>query len=110
MEQTVRRRIRGQVLATIAGFSVIAAVLALVALPISGTKPRPAHLPSALAANAAFERGLALAAAPAAATDAVAIAIKNYDVVPAALTVPVGTKVTWTNDDTAPPTVTVQSG
>ena len=40
----------------------------------------------------------------------VPVAIKNYAFSPAALTVSVGTKVTWTNDDTAPHTVTVSSG
>ena len=109
MNETVRHRMRARVLATVAGFSLVAAVLALVALPSSGAKPKPAYLPSAAAANAAFERGLSMAAAPTA-TSGVAVAIKNYAFAPAALTIPVGTKVTWTNDDTAPHTVTIQSG
>ncbi|HVV13580.1 cupredoxin family copper-binding protein [Amycolatopsis sp.] len=40
----------------------------------------------------------------------VQVAIKNYAYDPAALTVAVGDTVTWTNDDTAPHTVTVSDG
>jgi plastocyanin len=95
-------------LATVAGLSLVAAVLALVALPSSGAKAKPAYLPSGAAANAAYERGLSMATPMA--TSGTAVAIKNYAFVPAALTVAVGTKVTWTNDDAAPHTVTIQSG
>ena len=105
----VRRRMRGQALATIAGVSVIACVLALIALPSSGAKTVPLRMPSAAAANAAFVKGLA-AAPEMTAASGVPIAIKNYAFSPSALTVSVGTKVTWTNDDTAPHTVTVSSG
>jgi plastocyanin len=107
------RRLKRQAVATAAGISVVATVLALIALPSSGTKPPAVHLPTAHAANAAFMKGLTAAAplaAPAAAAAGTPVAIKNYAFAPAALTVAVGTKVTWTNDDTAPHTVTVQSG
>jgi len=114
---TVGRRL----LAATAGVGVIATVLAFVAL----SRPERAHtqvrLPSAKAANAAFQLGLAkapanaapaAALAPKAATPAgtTAVEIKNYAYSPAALTVAVGTKVTWTNYDTAPHTVTVDKG
>ena len=109
MTQVVHRTFRRQVLATVAAISVTAAVLALLALPGSRAKAATVRLPSAAAANAAFERGIAMAASSTAA-GSVAIAIKNYAFSPATTSVPVGTKVTWTNDDTAPHTVTVQSG
>jgi plastocyanin len=38
------------------------------------------------------------------------IAIKNYAFAPKSLTIPVGSTVTWTNEDTAPHTVTTSSG
>jgi plastocyanin len=103
---------RGQVLATIASICVLAAVLALVALPGRASSARTIHLPTAEAANAAFETGLKSPTADlsTAIAGSTPVAIKNYAFVPAALTVAVGTKVTWTNDDTAPHTVTVQSG
>jgi len=40
----------------------------------------------------------------------IAISIKNFSFNPASLTVKTGTKVTWTNNDTAPHTVTSDSG
>jgi plastocyanin len=46
---------------------------------------------------------------PAPAT-AVQIAIKNFAFSPATMTVRVGTTVTWTNEDSAPHTVTDKSG
>ena len=48
--------------------------------------------------------------APAAAPAASSVMIMNYAYSPATLTVPVGTTVTWTNDDQAPHTVTSSSG
>lgn len=39
-----------------------------------------------------------------------AISIKNFAFSPAKTTVKLGTKVTWTNNDTAPHTVTIDSG
>ncbi len=53
---------------------------------------------------------LALAAAPASATDANAIVMKNFNFMPMALTVPAGTTVTWTNEDGEPHTVTSVDG
>jgi plastocyanin len=97
---------RGHVLATVAGFSVTATVLALFALASAPAKATVIHLPSAAAANAAYEKGLQTAST----VSGVPVAIQNYAFAPAALTVPVGTKVTWTNDDTAPHTVTISSG
>ncbi|NUP52744.1 MAG: hypothetical protein HOW97_36290 [Catenulispora sp.] len=49
-------------------------------------------------------------AAAYAATSANAVEIKNYAFAPAAVTVPVGTTVTWVNEDTVPHTVTAKSG
>lgn len=106
----VRRRMRGQALATLAGFSAIACVLALIALPSSGAKTPALHMPSAAAANAAYMKGLAAAPAASSAVTGLPIAIKNYAFSPATLSVSVGTTVTWMNDDAAPHTVTVSSG
>ncbi|MFL6106298.1 MAG: cupredoxin family copper-binding protein, partial [Marmoricola sp.] len=50
------------------------------------------------------------AAAVSPAASSATVMIKNYAFSPAALTVKVGTTVTWTNMDTAPHTVTVSSG
>jgi plastocyanin len=108
-----------RLLALTAGLGIAASVLAFVALSRPQAAKPQVRLPAGGAANAAFNLGLAqskpLAATPkmtAAATPAgtTAVAIKNYAFAPAALTVKVGTKVTWTNDDTAPHTVTVDSG
>lgn len=49
-------------------------------------------------------------AAAYAATSANTVEIKNYAYAPAALTVPVGTTVTWVNEDSVPHTVTGTSG
>jgi amicyanin len=108
-QAVLRRGLTRQVLAMIAGICVIAAILALLALPGSRSKAPALHLPGAAAANAAYEKGLSQAStftAPA----GVAVAIKNYAFAPASVSVAVGTTVTWTNDDTAPHTVTVSSG
>lgn len=43
-------------------------------------------------------------------TNSIKVAIKNYAFSPGSLTVHVGDTVTWTNDDTAPHTVTTSSG
>jgi amicyanin len=97
---------------------VAATLTTLLALP-SSSKPTIA-LPSARQAEAAFVTGLlanpdtAKAAAPLAVAmapaSAVKVAIANYAFAPAALTVKVGQTVTWTNEDSAPHTVTVASG
>ncbi len=44
------------------------------------------------------------------ATSETSVTIKNFSFSPATLTVKSGTKVTWTNNDTAPHTVTSDSG
>jgi plastocyanin len=49
-------------------------------------------------------------AAAYAATSANTVEIKNYAFAPAAVTVPVGTTVTWVNEDSVPHTVTGKSG
>jgi plastocyanin len=111
-----RRQLTRRALATTAGLSVAATVLGLVAVSSSNPTAKIVHLPTAKAANAAFVSGLLSSTdpVPAAAKPATAgnvqVAIQNYAFSPAALTVAVGTKVTWTNDDTAPHTVTVSSG
>jgi plastocyanin len=108
-------------LAVTAGAGVAASALAFVALSRPTAAPTAQlHLPSANAANAAFVTGLlsakkvaatpattAVAATPA---GAVSVMIENYTFSPATLTISAGTKVTWTNMDTAPHTVTVDSG
>lgn len=85
--------------------SMLAAValtaLLLLALALRGLAGGPMHgaptVPLRLAA-----------AAPS--SSHVSVQIQNYAFSPAALTVSAGTTVTWTNDDTAPHTVTVSSG
>jgi plastocyanin len=109
-----RRQLTRRALATTAGLSVAATVLGLVALS-GGPAAKTVHLPSAKAANAAFVSGLLSSTDPVPAAKPVTagnvqVAIENYAFSPAALTVAVGTKVTWTNKDTAPHTVTVSSG
>ena len=113
-EQLTRR-----LLASTAGLGVLATIIALAALPAS-PKASQIELPSASQAEAAFVTGLlanpatAKTAAPLAATmapsNAVKVVIKNYAFTPASLTISVGQTVTWTNEDTAPHTVTVSSG
>jgi plastocyanin len=118
--RTERRRAARAVLArraltTAAALSLGATALAFVALSSPAKSPRkaPIALPAPRAAAAAFARGLAAgqarSATPSTST-ATQVAIKNYAFAPAALTVTAGTKVTWTNDDVAPHTVTVSSG
>jgi plastocyanin len=103
-------------LATTAVVSIGATALAFVALSArTPTRASSVALPSGPAAAAAFTRGLAAArTAPArvntASTGATAVAIRNYAFAPAVLSIVAGTKVTWTNDDVAPHTVTVSSG
>ena len=61
--------------------------------------------PPAAAMNHAMRGDSAPAATPAAAA-ANAVVIDDFRFGPAVLTVPIGTKVTWTNDDSDPHTVT----
>lgn len=110
-----RRQMTRRALATTAGLSIAATVFGLAALSNGTPAAKTVHLPSAKAANAAFVSGLLsstdpLPAAKPATTGNVQVAIENYAFSPAALTVAAGTKVTWTNKDTAPHTVTVSSG
>ena len=116
--QAARSAAARRLLAGTAGLGIVATVLAFVAL----SRPAPAHktvrLPSAKAAYAAFKTGLAKSRTPAttrtvrpaALAGAVPVQIKSYAFSPATLTIKAGTKVTWTNYDTAPHTVTVDSG
>jgi plastocyanin len=74
-------------------------------VPVGGPGPgaaQPAATPPAAAAPPA--------SGGTAATAAKVIHIKNYAFSPASITVPVGTKVTWINDDTAAHTATTTSG
>ena len=103
-----RRLMPRQVLATVAGLSVAATVLTLVALPSSGAKHPAIKLPTAQAANAAYELGLA--SAKPATVAGVSVAIKDDMFMPTSLAIKAGTTVTWTNDDSVPHTVTVTSG
>ncbi|HJQ42750.1 MAG TPA: cupredoxin family copper-binding protein [Jatrophihabitantaceae bacterium] len=107
-------RLQRTVLSSVAGLSVVATVLLLVALPSASTPKTAVHLPSGQAANAAFVKGLAMSgmttSSSAVKPSGVSVAIKNYAFSPATLSVGVGSTVTWTNDDTAPHTVTVSSG
>jgi plastocyanin len=68
-----------------------------------------AALAVALAITAGGACGAALAAIPAAATaSAPVVTIGNFTFGPMTLTVPVGSKVTWVNDDDVPHTVVAQ--
>ncbi len=131
--RAARSAVVHRLLAATAGLGVVATVLAFVAL----SRPAPAHktvrLPSAKAALAAFTSGLhqaqkagtvstaktvhvakaahaAKVVKPAAVAGSIAVQIKSYAFSPTTLTIKTGTKVTWTNYDTAPHTVTVDSG
>jgi plastocyanin len=113
-----------RLLTVTAGLGVVATVLAFVALSRPAAPHKTVRLPSAKAALAAFNTGLRTAQTagtagrrpsaktvkPAAVAGSVAVQIKSYAYTPAALTIKAGTKVTWTNYDTAPHTVTVDSG
>jgi plastocyanin len=117
-----RQAFTRRALAVTAGAGVAATALAFVALSRPAAAPKAQlQLPSAKAANAAFVQGL-LAAKPATTAKQAAVVpaavpagstpvmIENYAFSPATLTIATGTKVTWTNMDTAPHTVTVDSG
>jgi plastocyanin len=92
----------------VAAAGVLTAMLSLAGLAQASAKPSAAGLSSQNSA-------LAPAVAPAANTQphtaaSHSVMIMNYAFTPAALTVAVGDTVTWTNEDTAPHTVTVTSG
>jgi len=100
-------------LGTLAALCAVAAVLCLVALMAHpsaiGSKTYQIGLRSAVT----NQHGAAAMAMPASATTpsgTAAVQMKMYAFSPAALTVPVGTTVVWTNEDTAPHTVTVSDG
>jgi plastocyanin len=104
---------------TLAAACAAAAVLCLVALtahPVAGAKSYDIGLRSAVAGDAHGHAAAAMgpagakAAAVAPASGSVAVEIKMYAFAPSALTIPVGTTVTWTNEDSAPHTVTVSKG
>ena len=112
-----------RLLTATAGLGVVATVLAFVALsrPAAAPVHKTVHLPSGKAAYAAFKTGLSKARTPAtkaarntvkpaAVAGSIPVQIKSYAFTPATLTIKAGTKVTWTNYDTAPHTVTVDSG
>lgn len=115
-----RQAMLRRLLAVTAGLGVAATVLAFVALSRPAPAEHSVRLPSAKAAYAAFTTGLtkartttaakAVTPAAAATSGAIAVQIKSYAFSPATLTIKTGTKVTWTNYDTAPHTVTVDSG
>ena len=104
-------------LLTVAAAAAVAAVLSVAGLTSGPSVLTDIFDPTAAkAAPAAPSVAKALpistsanrASAPAATS--VSVMIENYKYSPAALTIKVGTKVTWTNMDTAPHTVTVSSG
>ncbi|MGZ6339146.1 MAG: cupredoxin domain-containing protein [Candidatus Limnocylindrales bacterium] len=75
----------------------------------SGTTPAPSAAPtSAAAPSAAATAPSSAATSPAA--GGMAVTIKDFAFGPASLTVPVGSKVTWTNQDSAGHTVTADDG
>jgi plastocyanin len=90
------------------------AAAALAANEVSGSQANAAASTAkqAAAVPAADEMSgtQAKSAAAASTTSSVKVQIKGYAFAPAALSVPVGTTVTWTNYDTAPHTVTTSSG
>jgi amicyanin len=91
-----------------AGLTTAAARTAMsrsVAAPAAMTHAGTSH---AVTTKASGSAATSSAGATAAATKTVAI--KNYAFSPASLTIQVGDTVTWTNEDTAPHTVTVTSG
>jgi plastocyanin len=123
---TPRSRVRRGMLGLVAGVAVVGSVLALAGLsstPAATTTAAPAPAVSLAAVQQGANQALqslsgSSAAAPAAANNAAApaassavqVAIQNYAFSPAALSIPVGTTVVWTNKDSAPHTVTVSSG
>ena len=90
---------------------IASAALALAACSGTGSSDRPAAAspgPSEPAPSAAIASPTPTTASPAAspATSGSAISISNFEFQPATLTVPVGTTVSWTNDEDALHTAT----
>jgi plastocyanin len=123
----VRSRVRRGALGFIAATAVVASVLALSGLSSTPATTTEATAPAPAVSLAAVQRssaqalssltGLTGAAAPnnaaapaASSSDAVSVTIQNYAFSPASLTIAVGATVVWTNEDTAPHTVTVSDG
>jgi amicyanin len=93
------------------GVAIVALAGVLFSFASMHTSQTPAALPQVVKDNPI---GVALyqsmAQSEAAAAKTVNVDIKNYAFSPASLTVAVGDTVTWTNEDTAPHTVTVTDG
>lgn len=107
-------RRRGLLLPAIAVLAVAGSVFALASLRADDqrtTSPQPAAQTAALPASVVDAQKAAVAQySPAAESTVIAVDIKNYAFSPATVTVSVGDTVAWTNEDTAPHTVTVSSG
>ncbi|WP_037570548.1 cupredoxin domain-containing protein [Phaeacidiphilus oryzae] len=100
--------------AAVAALGLLAQSTSVSAAPATAPAARSAAQPAGgAAALAADSAAMAPAAAGAAANSSskhVQVAIKGYAFSPASLSVHVGDTVTWTNEDTAPHTVTTTSG
>jgi amicyanin len=107
-------RRRGLLLPALAVLAVAGSVFALTSLGAGDQRtasPEPAAQTATLPASVVDAQKAAVARySPAAESSAIAVDIKNYAFSPASLTVSVGDTVTWTNEDTAPHTVTVSDG
>ncbi|MFC0543642.1 cupredoxin domain-containing protein [Kutzneria chonburiensis] len=107
-------RRRGLLLPAIAVLAVAGSVFALTSLYADNQRtavPQPAAQTAALPASVVDAQKAAVAQySPSAESSAIAVDIKSYTFTPASLTVSVGDTVTWTNEDTAPHTVTVSDG
>ncbi|EWM11302.1 plastocyanin/azurin family copper-binding protein [Kutzneria sp. 744] len=107
-------RRRGLLLPALALLAVAGSVFALTSLRADDQRtaiPQPAAQTAALPASVVDAQKAAVAQySPAAESSAIAVDIKNYAFSPASITVSVGDTVTWTNEDTAPHTVTVSAG
>jgi amicyanin len=107
-------RRRGLLLPALAVLAVAGSVFALTSLGAGDQRtasPEPAAQTATLPASVVDAQKAAVARySPTAESSAIAVDIKNYAFSPASLTVSVGDTVTWTNEDTAPHTVTVSDG
>ncbi|GAA3433822.1 plastocyanin/azurin family copper-binding protein [Kutzneria kofuensis] len=107
-------RRRGLLLPALAVLAVAGSVFALTSLRADDqrtTSPEPAAQTAALPASVVDAQKAAVAQySPAAETSAIAVEIKNYAFSRPASRCSPGATVTWTNEDTAPHTVTVSSG
>ena len=107
-------RRRGLLLPALALLAVAGSVFALTSLRADDqrtTSPENVAQTATLPASVVDAQKAAVAQySPAAESSAIAVDIKNYTFSPASITVSPGDTVTWTNEDTAPHTVTVTSG